>query len=144
MYVHVGYDDRSAIIDLISAYTRLYDDAEMDEFSTLFADDVVVYPNFGSAMPERVLGKEAVVGFYAAAHKQARDAGIRTRHFSTNHLFKALAPSAAEVVAGMLYAERRRRVRRPHTIAPSCSDARFGTPAPCRLHPRDTQVATPT
>lgn len=104
-YVQVGDDDRSNIIDLVSAYTRLYDEGQMDEFVSLFAEDVVVHPNFGSAMPEKVQGKNAVESFYRAARKQAHDAGTHPRHFSTNHLFTAFAKTHADIVVGMLYAE---------------------------------------
>ncbi|MCK9467874.1 MAG: nuclear transport factor 2 family protein [Porticoccaceae bacterium] len=104
-YVVVPESDRAAILDLISAYTRFFDDMAMDEMAQLFTQDVRILPNLGPALPEVIEGRGAVRDFYTAARQQTADSGLQPRHFSTNPLFSESSATAARLSINMLYSE---------------------------------------
>jgi len=104
-FVKVPAADRNDILDVIGAYTVLYDENRIDELTELFADNVLVEPNLGPDGPAPVQGKNKARDFYETARNQAREEGTQTRHYSTNPLFLSFDGSRCELRANMLYAE---------------------------------------
>lgn len=103
-YIRIGEPDRSDILDLISAYTWLFDEERIDELVQLFTEDGVVRPNFGPDLPEQVAGVADIRDFYGQARRLDRENGLQIRHFSTNPLFSSRSGDNVEVSTNMLFA----------------------------------------
>ncbi len=102
-YISIGEPDRSEILDLVSAYTWLFDEERIDELARLFTEDAVVMPNFGPDLPEQVVGVADIRDFYGQARRLDRENGLQIRHFSTNPLFSSRSGDDVEVSTNMLF-----------------------------------------
>lgn len=104
--ITVPEPDRSAILDVVSAYTVMYDEDQAADMATLFTEDVVVNMAIGGQSPPPIHGLQPAVAMYVEARKAVSAAGKQCRHFSTNPLFLQRDADAARVRVNMLYTEK--------------------------------------